>query len=125
MLQPNTAQPGQSLWDRLDRRTFESEIDALHSTNFVPEPQALQRKDWPKTRQIDCFPFETEKQLADDIAFVSAYEYGVQYVAAATVQASEQDGLSILLAANEGICDKVQSAWEKLMPLLGKCATKS
>ena len=125
MLQPNTAQPGQSIWDMLDRRKFESEIDALHRTKLVPEPQELQKKDWPKTRQTDCLPFETEKQLADDIAFVSAYEYGVQYVTAATVQASEQDGLSILLAANEGICDKVRTAWEKLMPLLGKCAAKS
>ena len=125
MLQPNTAQPGHSVWDRVGRHLFEREIDALRRTNFVPEPRALQKENWPKTRHTDCLPFETEKQLADDIAFVSAYEYGVQYVTAATVQASKRDGLLVLLAANEGICDEVRRAWDKLMPLLKECTAKS
>ena len=109
----------------MDRRQFESEIEALHRTKFIPESQVLEKKDWPKPHQNDCLQFETEKQLADDIAFVSAYEYGVQYVTAATVQVTERDGLIVRLAANEGVCDKVRSAWEKLMSLLEKCSAKS
>jgi hypothetical protein len=125
MLQPNTAHPGRSIWDRLDRRVFESEIDALHRTSFIPESQVLEKKHWPKPRQTDYLPFETEKQLADDISFLSAYEYGVQYVTAAAVEASERDGVLIRLAANEGIRDEVRSAWEKIMFLLEQCSAKS
>jgi hypothetical protein len=125
MLQPNTAQPGRSIWDKMDRCRFESELDRLHRTNFVPESQVLEMKDWPEPRATDCLPFGTEKQLADDIAFVSAYEYGVRYVTAATVEASEQDGIFIRLAANEGVCEKVRSAWEQLIPLLEGCSAKS
>jgi hypothetical protein len=33
-------------------------------------------------------------QLSGEIAFVSAYEYGVRYVTATTVEASEQGGLT-------------------------------
>lgn len=125
MLQPNTAQPGQSIWDNLGRHRFESEVDALHHTRFIPEAQVLEKKDWPEPRRTDCLSFETEKQLADDIAFISAFEYGVRYVTAATVETSERDGLLICLAANEGVCDEACSAWEKLMPPLKRCAAKS
>jgi hypothetical protein len=125
MLPPNTAQPGRSIWDGVDRRTFESSVDRLHSTKFVPVPQVLHETDWPKARELETLPFAIEKQLSDDIAFVSAYEYGVRYVAAAAVEISEQDGLLVRLAANEGVCDVVCDAWRCLFSVLERCAKKS
>lgn len=124
MLPSKTAQPGRSIWDNVDRRKFERELDDLHRSNFVPEPQVLEKKDWPEPRDIDLLPFETEKQLADDIAFVSAYENGARYVTAASVEAWKGNGLLIRLAANEGVCDKVRTAWEQLTPLLRRCSAK-
>jgi hypothetical protein len=124
MLSPNTAQPGQSVWDYVGRNTFENGIDRLHGTRFVPEPYVLHDKDWPKPRGTDLLPFAIEMQLSDDIAFVSAYEYGVGYVTAATVEASKQGGLVVRLAANEGVCLLVNDAWKRLLAILERCAKK-
>lgn len=113
-----------SIWDGVDRKVFEREIDALHRTNFVPKPQVLENKDWPRPRETEFLEFGVEMQLADDIAFVSAYEYGVEYVTAATVDHDGSDGLTIRLAANEGVRKNVQDAWRRLMFLLEKCSAK-
>jgi hypothetical protein len=124
MLSPNTAQPGQSVWDHVGRSTFENGIDRLHGSKFIPEPHILHRKDWPEPRGTDVLPFAIEMQLSDDIAFVSAYEYGVRYVTATTVEAGEQGGLLVRLAANEGVCPLVNDAWKRLLTILEKCARK-
>jgi hypothetical protein len=124
MLSPNTTQPGQSVWDHLGRSTFENGIDRLHVTRFVPEPHILPDEDWPEQRGTDVLPFGIEMQLSDDIAFVSAYEYGVGYVTAAAVEASKQEGLLVRLAANEGVCPLVIDAWKRLLTLLERCAKK-
>jgi hypothetical protein len=113
MLSPNTAQPGRSIWDHVDRSMFEGELGSLHRTRFVPESQSLQEEDWPEPRKQEMLPFAIEKQLSDDIAFVSAYDYGVRYVTAATVQVAER-GVLIRLAANEGVCARVNIAWQNM-----------
>jgi hypothetical protein len=125
MLPPNTAQPGRSIWDSVNRRTFESSVDRLHSTKFVPESQVLDETDWPKAREPEKLPFAVEKQLSDDIAFISAHEYGVRYVTAAVVEISEQEGLLVRLAANEGVCNVVSDARRGLFSVLERCAGKS
>jgi hypothetical protein len=124
MISPNTAQPGRSIWNRIDRETFENGLDSLHNTNFVLGPQTLQEEDWPKPHTTEVLPFAIEKQLSDDIAFVSAYEYGVRYVTAAAVEASECEGLLIRLAANEGVCATVVDALTRLFSTLERCAKK-
>ena len=124
MLSPNTAQPERSVWSQIDRKTFESRLDSLQNTDFVPEPQVLQEKDWPKPRKTDVLPFPIEKQLSDDIAFVSAYDYGVRYVTAVVIEASERDGLIVRLAANGGVCDTVVDASTRLFSALERCAKK-
>ncbi|KAL5398905.1 hypothetical protein PMIN03_012733 [Paraphaeosphaeria minitans] len=124
MLSPNTAQPGRSVWTQIDRETFENDLDSLHNTNFVLGPQTLQEEDWPRPRTTEVLPFAIEKQLADDLAFISAYDYGVRYVTAAAVEASECEGLLVRLAANEGICTTVVDALTRLLSTLGRCAKK-
>lgn len=124
MLQPNTSQSKRSIWDGIDREAFECELDALHRTKFVPEPQILEKEEWPRSRKTGFPEFGVELQLADDIAFISAHEYGVEYVTAATVEIGIPGGLTIRLAANEGVCKKVQDAWAQLMPLLERCSAK-
>lgn len=126
MLPPNTASPGRSIWDRVGRETFESHVDAFQRTKYVPDPHVLSEGDWPKPRDQDVLPFSVEKQLADDIAFIAACEYGVAHVTAAAVQPSKKEpcGLVVRLAANEGICDRVKYAMEELLSSLEQCAKK-
>ncbi|KAL5379233.1 hypothetical protein PMIN02_010994 [Paraphaeosphaeria minitans] len=125
MLSPNTAQPGRSVWTQIDRETFENDLDSLHNTNFVLGPHTLQEEDWPRPRTSEILPFAIEKQLADDIAFVSAYDYGVRFVTAAAIEASECDGLIVRLAANEGVCATVVDALTRLFSTLERCAKKA
>lgn len=124
MPRTDASQPKRSIWDGIDRHAFECELDALHRTRFVPEPQILEKEKLPRSRKTGFLEFGVEMQLADDIAFISAYDYGVEYVTAATVENAEPDGLTIRLAANEGVCKKVQDAWEQLIPLLKNCSAK-
>lgn len=124
MLSPNTAQPGRSVWNQVGREIFENRLDSLHVTKFVPEPHTLQEQDWPKPHGTEILPFDIEKQLSDDIAFVSAYEYGVRYVTAAAIEASEGEGLLVRLAANEGVGALVVNAWTRLFSTLERCAKK-
>jgi hypothetical protein len=124
MLSPDTAKPGQSVWDLVGRKAFESDLDGLHQTKYVPEPHILSQVDWPTPRKNEVLPFAIEKQLSDDVAFISAYDYGVRYVTAATVEADERDGLLVLLAANEGVGAVVTDAWARLSSTLEKCAKK-
>jgi len=127
MLPPNTAEPGRSIWDGLSRKTFEERIDALHRTRFVPESRILLEKDWPKQNSQDVLPFATEKQLCDDISFIAACEYGVGYVTAATIEPMKGDpwGLTLRLAANEGVCNYVIEEIGKILRILERCAQKS
>jgi hypothetical protein len=127
MLLPNTAELGRSVWDSIGRKTFEGHVDALHRARFVPKSWILSEKDWPKQRSKDVLPFAIEKQLCDDLSFIAAYEYGVGYVTVATVEPakSEPGGLTLRLAANEGICNLVVEEIERILRTLEKCAQKS
>jgi len=124
MLSPNTAQPGRSVWNQVHRDAFENRLDSLQRTNLVPEPRVLREEDWPKPSRLDVLPFEIEKQLSDDIAFISAYEYGVPYVTAAAIEVSEPNVLLVRLAANEGVCAIVVDALKRLFSTLERCAEK-
>jgi hypothetical protein len=127
MLPSNAAEPGRSIWDGVGRKTLEERIDALHRTRFVPESRILLEKDWPKQRSQDVLPFATEKQLCEDLSFIAAREYGVSYVIAATVEPMKGDpwGLTLRLAANEGVCNHVIQEIGKILRILERCAQKS
>lgn len=126
MLPPNTALTGQSIWDRVGRETFEGHVDALHRTKYVPDSHVILEKDWPKPDDQDILPFAVERQLVDDFAFIAAREYGVGYVTAAAVEPARRKpwGLTVRLAANDGICNPVKDTIEELFSILERCARK-
>lgn len=124
MFRSEGSQPRRSIWDKVDQKQFEREIDALHCTKFIPQPRVLDKNHWPRAKSTDFLDFEVELHLVDDIAFVSACDYGAEYVTAATVDRSVPDVLTIRLAANEGVCSKVKDAWLRLIPLLEQCSAK-
>ena len=126
MLQPNTSKSGRSIWDNIGRETFESHVDALSRTRFVPNARVLHEEDWPKETNSGGLPFRIERQLCDDFAFIAAFEYGVGYVTAATIELAAQQlgSFTLRLAANEGICGRAKSAIEELLSVLGRCARK-
>jgi hypothetical protein len=124
MSKSKNKQPRASIWDRVGKSAFETSIDLLHSTRCIPESQVLKKADWPEPRDIELLPFEIEKQLSDDIAFISAFECGPTYVTAATVEVCETGGLLVRLAANKGICPVVEQAWTHIIPSLERCAKK-
>lgn len=120
----NTAQLKQSIWADVGRQNFERDLLTLHRTRFVPTSQTLRKEEWPKPRADEILPFPVEKQLADDVAFISAYDYGVQYVTAATVQSNEHGGLTVRLVANEGVSSQVGSALRYVFNVLENCSSK-
>lgn len=97
---------------------------AIYIICIVPGSFLLRNEEWPESQQDEILPFSVEKQLSDDIAFISAYEYGVRYVTVATVQASEREGLTIRLAANEGVSACVDHALRRIFLLLEGCSSK-
>lgn len=122
---PDTAKPGGSVWDEMHRGTFESHVMALSRANAVPGSRIHREANWPEQGDRELLPFAVERQLADDFAFIAAYEYGVGYVTAAAIEpSSEPNSLTVRLAANEGIDDGVKYAFEKLFHTLERCATK-
>lgn len=67
--------------------------------------------------EVDCdgspriLPFEVEYQLANDLAFLAAAKEGVLGVTAVTVsEGSQKSGMTIRLAANDGIADEIEAA---------------
>ncbi|KAF2837776.1 hypothetical protein M501DRAFT_936735, partial [Patellaria atrata CBS 101060] len=122
----NTSISGRSIWDGSSKKRFEDRIDALNETHYVPGPRVLAENDWPKDTIQKAIPFSTEKQLCDDLAFIASHEKGVEYVTAVCIEhnSSESCGLTVRLAANEGICYRVQSSVETILQLLEKCARK-
>lgn len=125
MLSPTTAESGLSIWDWVDRGKFENDVVALSQTNGVPEPHIYDEAEWPQQGTQALLPFALERQVADDLAFIAAYDYGVDYVTAATLEASNDPPcLTIRLAANEGVKDCVKRAFEQLLNTLQSCASK-
>ena len=126
MLPPNTARPGRSVWDGVGRGTFEGHVDSFYHTGFVPDSRVLVKEDWPEQCNQTVLPFAIEKQLSDDLAFIAACEYGVGYMTVATVEPArgEPCGLTVRLAANKGICNRVKCAIEELFITLERCARK-
>ena len=92
----------------------------------MPESRVFLEEDRPKQYNQYMLSFAIVKQLSDDLAFIAACEYGVGYVTVATVEPArgEPCGLTVRLAANEGICDRVKCAIEELFITLERCARK-
>lgn len=67
--------------------------------------------------------FASEQRLADDLAFISAAQEGVESVAAVCIEEKiDPPGLTLRIAANEGVKGKVRDAMTNICDILASCA---
>lgn len=133
LLNVNTSSPGKSIWRGLGRDQFRRNILALQrASNDVPcDPKIHVRNEWhnPRVRYDNpsyVLPFEVEQRLADDFAFIAAAKEGVKAVSAVVVEESlDPAGLTIRLAANQTLPERVPDTFKVIFNLLQKCATTS
>ncbi len=125
MLQPDTASAGESIWNKVQRAEFEKNVAGLIRENELSATNQI----YPLPSEDDHFsstllPLDIERELADDFAFIAAYEEGVNTVTAVAIEVSS-NFLRIVLAANEGIRAQVESAIRYLLSMLEDCARRS
>ena len=118
-----------SAWGFTDRAAFEDGVAALKSATapdhrlkrlpkLLSPPIAL-----PKTNDSEL-PANVEFQLAQDFAFLAAWENLPGCVAAATVtQNDEAVGVRVAMAANEGIERPVKNSFRQILENMQKCAS--
>ena len=91
----------------------------IHSVS-VRQSQVLQQ-DADKR----VLPFHVEQRLADDFAFVAAAKEHPSAVSAATVEeCTDGSGLTIRLAANDGVPPAVADTLRAMLELLARCAER-
>lgn len=126
MKSPQTASPKNSIWKSVGQRAFWDAVSKLKNLKPVPIECSHPLPEHFKEDSIDRLPFEEELQLADDFAFIAAYEFGVDYVTTAAIEVQPRfSGLVIRLAANEGVADCVVEKLDAIAAVLKRCADKS
>ncbi|MCJ1464795.1 hypothetical protein MMC07_003408 [Pseudocyphellaria aurata] len=132
LLSVNTSSIRKSIWRDIDRDRFRRNIVALQrASNQVPcDPKVHTRNEWrnPRISHDDpsyTLPFEVEQRLADDFAYIAAAEEGVKAVSAVALEESlDPAGLTMRLAANESVPERVPHIFKKIFNLLGRCARR-
>ena len=117
-----------SVWDVISRADFEQSVSRLYEVTHFP--RASENYRLPETfegqnqgRDSFSIPARLERQLADDFAFIAAWETVPGSVTAATIACSaELDGSCLTLAANGGISQPVQDALQHICKTLQQCA---
>ena len=70
-------------------------------------------------------PFDKEKQLSEDFAFLAARTDDSRYVVAVAIEEDEDDsGITIRLAMNEGNLEIIKSGFEKIANILRRAALR-
>ncbi|KAI9881003.1 MAG: hypothetical protein M1830_009497 [Pleopsidium flavum] len=129
-MQPvDTARKGASVWDGVSQKTFRDNVNKLtRLPNSVPkDPRVYTKEDWlgrGNQEESRTFPFEVERQLADDLAFIAASEEGGRRVSAVTIEEDKGAGLIVRLAANKGAPEAVSASLEKIFAVLQQCANE-
>jgi len=124
MLDPNTASDHQSIWAGVDRSVFETRVKGLEG-RCSPDPISYKIRD--RKIKKDSYPvtIEGEAQLADDFAFIAACEPNALYVSAAMILFNPaKKTTQLILAANEGIQERVKAAFEEIVQRIRQCARK-
>ncbi|KAF2210296.1 hypothetical protein CERZMDRAFT_45675, partial [Cercospora zeae-maydis SCOH1-5] len=120
-----TAPGSRSIWRDIDRKRMEQQIQSLHRKQHISG-----RVSYTQTLSFDledtyAVPFEVERSLADDFAFIAASQPRVGYVTAAAVeQERDEPTLCVKLAANAGICPDVRRSFDGIMELLASYAKR-
>ncbi|KAI1611271.1 hypothetical protein EDD36DRAFT_284392 [Exophiala viscosa] len=124
-----TASWENSIWRTIPEDTFRRSIIALSTKTEVPCDQ----RRWWSASYSDSQPpspdpgrilsFKTERQLADDFAFIAAARPGAKGVTAVCIEESrEPPGLVIRIAANEGVGMEIRGAFAHIFKCLMSCA---
>ncbi|GAB7350256.1 hypothetical protein MBLNU459_g0904t2 [Dothideomycetes sp. NU459] len=132
---PDTAAPPSSIWSKAPRARFAAKVASLERCTVTPgAPRVYAADDWPAAAAAAAaarrnaaleLPFEVERQLADDFAFLGSYKEGVETVTAAAVEwGGAGGGCVVRVAANEGVDDIAQKALEDVLMILQRCAAR-
>ena len=121
-----------SIWEGVDREDFESTTWELHKIapsqkSFAVTSAKPSRHGEASNRgsQQYTLPIGVEKQVCDDIAFLAAWECSPECVTAASLQESANaGGITVNLAANEGISTHVMQTLDEIFRLLEACAQR-
>ena len=129
-LDPRTASPAQSIWRDVSEDEFRRHIIALQeiSSDVPADPEIHSAVVWQEEAahhdsRRRLLPFDVEHRLADDLAFIAAAKEDPKAVSAAIVEeASNGAGLSIRLAANDGILREIAMTFRVMCHILSRCA---
>jgi hypothetical protein len=131
MLHPDTAPPDKSVWTGVDQPAFIARAKFLESQNVVGDLStsvASADADSEDVKVQDpryLLPLAAEQRLADDLAFLAAYEPGAGYVSATTVEAFDgEPRIRVCLAANRGVADAAGGEIRRFLGLMEWCARK-
>lgn len=117
-----------SVWDSIDRNTFENNLAALCLKGKFQDASKFSQRLIPwETPGPENDPLaldaETERQLADDFAFLASTTTWPRDVASAAVQ--QEIGprrLRVTIAANQGVPRSVATAFETILDTLARRA---
>ncbi|KAI5361785.1 hypothetical protein Slin15195_G128980 [Septoria linicola] len=117
----------QSIWQSVDRAPFERDVVRLHQQahrHCLSGLESQKKASLHKTNLGYGLPLAVETRLATDFAYVAAWNCDPSRVAAATVSEDKPtNGLTISLAANEGIPPQVEVAVRGILNHLRKSAS--
>jgi hypothetical protein len=130
-LNPDTAPLKQSIWKDINRATFELRTQEFSfQTGYVAGRRAYTQRCGGERDQLYSLPFEVERSLADDFAYIAACQPHVDFVSAAAIEEYETGSSFVLrLSANEGVSPMVSDKFNEIFDVLrqhakkGRCTT--
>lgn len=117
----------QSIWALVPESQFAERVqEVLNKSGQVPEEAHVYNRARGQTHpEIYQLPHNIEYQLAQDLAFIAAYEESVHTVSAATIEeTAAQNGLIFNIATNSGVGFSVRETLSEIGKLLEQCARK-
>ena len=123
-LDPDTAPEDRSIWQNIDRVTFERQTEALSMKDHVAGPRSYAQASAPNDDSL-ALPLELERSLADDLAFIAACQPHVDFVSAVAIEQDlSKPAFVVKLAVNEGVSLGVQEQFDEIFAVLRSHARK-
>lgn len=128
LLAVSTASHQDSVWKTVTRDAFRTNVVDLQraSAKCPADPEIHSRA--PRLGNDDdlhVIPFEVEQRLADDFAFLAAFNKDVWTITAAALEeVSQPRGLVVRLAANAAIDPLVLETLDQILRLLQQCSKR-
>ena len=126
-LDPDTAPEGRSVWDGINRESFERQSQALFDNKRHVPGRRCYTRTTQESRAVDprAIPLEVERVLTDDLAFIAASQPQVDSVSAVAMEQNyDSHSVSFRLAANEGVTFIVKDHFDQLFTVIRNHARK-